>query len=161
MELISLVGIAGIIVSIYAIYVEKMAKSSGAKKYIAICDVNDSASCSLVLMSQYSRLGEVYLGLKKDSWFNHPNTYYGLLFYIAVTIYPMYPFTLIPYRELMLFGASIFSILICCLLAWILYFKLNNFCAVCVASYIVNIVILMLSYRELIDKISGICLFSE
>jgi len=150
MDFISLLGLVGIAISVYAIYVESSSrKSPKDKKFVAYCDMNESASCSLVLTSTYSRLGEVYLGLSKDSIFNWPNTYYGLLFYIAVTIYPVYPFTLIPFREVLFFGASIMSIGICCLLAYILYFKLNNFCAVCVASYIVNTLILYQAYKEL------------
>lgn len=148
MDFISVLGIVGVAISLYAIYVEHSSRKLG-KKFVAVCDMNESASCSLVLTSAYSRLGEVYLGLSKDSMFNLPNTYYGLLFYIAVTVYPVYPFTLIPFREVLFFGASLLSIGICCLLAWILYFKLKNFCGVCVASYIVNMFILYQAYHEL------------
>lgn len=148
MDFISVLGLIGVAISLYAIYVESSARKSG-KKFVALCDMNESASCSLVLTSAYSRLGEVYLGLPKDSIFNLPNTYYGLLFYIAVTVYPIFPFTLIPFREVLFFGASLLSIGICCLLAWILYFKLKNFCGVCVASYIVNMFILYQAYHEL------------
>jgi len=147
MDIISLLGLLGVGISAYAIYVEKNARKT--KKRTALCDVNDGMSCSLVLTSDYAKLGEVYLGLSKDNPFNVPNTYYGFLFYVAVTIYPLWPFTLIPFREALLFGASILSIGICVLLAWILYFKLRNFCTVCVASWIVNSLILYQAYKQL------------
>jgi vitamin-K-epoxide reductase (warfarin-sensitive) len=150
MELICLLGLIGIVISWYAIHVERQANKHGRKKYVALCDINDSASCSLVLTSEYAKLGEKFLGLGKDNPFNVPNTNYGLLFYIGVTLYPLYPFTLIPYREFMLFGASIVSIMVCCLLSWILYFKLKNFCGVCVASWILNLFILWQAWGQLI-----------
>ncbi|AYV77270.1 MAG: vitamin K epoxide reductase complex subunit 1-like protein 1 [Barrevirus sp.] len=146
-NIISLLGLIGIAISLYAIYVERSARKS--KRYVAVCDMNESVSCSLVLISAYSKLGEVYLGLSKDSIFNLPNSYYGILFYIAITIYPIYPFTIIPFREVLFFGASILSIGVCCLLAWILYFKLNNFCAICATTYILNMFILYQAFSEL------------
>ena len=150
MDYISLLGFIGIAISLYAIHVERKASRNGRKKYVALCDVNDSASCSLVLTSEYARLGEKYLGLSRNNLFNMPNTYYGLMFYVAVSLYPMYPFTLIPFREVLLFSASLLSISVCCLLAWILYFRLKNFCGVCVASWIVNVAILWQAGSQLI-----------
>lgn len=147
MDILTYFGLVGILVSGYAIYVEHNARKT--KKRIALCDINDGMSCSLVLTSDYARLTEYYLGLSKDNIFNIPNTYYGLIFYIAVAIYPLWPFTLIPFREILLFGASILSINVCILLAWILYFKLKNFCSVCVASWIINTLILYQAYKQL------------
>lgn len=147
MNLITLTGIVGICACLYAIYVERNTKRN--KTYTAFCDINDYMSCSMVLKSPYSRLTKMAFGLSDNSMFNVPNTYYGVLFYIAITIYPIYPFTLIPFRETLLFMASIASLLLCCILAYILYFKLNNFCAICVATYFINIAIFLLAYKEI------------
>lgn len=146
MNPITFLGIIGIIVCLYAIYIDKVSKKE--KNYVAFCDINNYMSCSVVLKSPYSRLTKLCFGLNENSLFNVPNTYYGLLFYIAITIYPIYPFTLIPFRELMFFGASFTSLLLCCALAYILYFKLHNFCAICVATYFINMFIFWFAYRE-------------
>ena len=145
MDLITIAGICGVIVTLYAIYVEKTA-NSGKK---AMCDMSENASCSVVLTSPYARLMRMCFRLPRNSIFNQPNTYYGLLFYIAVILYGVYPFTLIPFREYMLMGASIMSMSVCVILAYILYFKLKNFCAVCVVSWIINMVILYSACYEI------------
>jgi len=151
MDLITLLGISGILASIYAIYVEWSAKGNAkGKKYVALCDINDNMSCSRVLTSDYARLAKMFLGLEDGSPFNWPNTYYGLLFYVAVTLYPMYPFTLIPFREYLFLGASVGSILASCVLAWILYFRLKDLCLVCATTYVINIGILYFAFYECI-----------
>jgi vitamin-K-epoxide reductase (warfarin-sensitive) len=140
MEFITILGICGIIASLYAVYVEQQAK--GKKKYVALCDINNNMSCSRVLTSEYAKLGRLFFGLKEDHILNVPNTYYGLLFYVGVTLYAFYPFTLIPFREYLLFSASVGSIAASCTLAYILAFILHDVCLVCVTTYILNILIL-------------------
>ena len=154
MNIISLFGIAGILASLYAIYVEKMANDYshgpriGKKKYVALCDIGEGMSCSRVLTSDYAKLTSFVFRLSKDHPLNLPNTYFGLMFYIAIVLYPMYPFTIIPYREWLLFGASLGSIAASCALAWILYFKLHDFCFVCATTYVINAGILWQAYGE-------------
>ena len=145
MDLITIAGICGVIVTLYSIYVEKTA-NSGKK---AMCDMSENASCTVVLTSPYARLMKMAFNLPRNSIFNQPNTYYGLLFYVAVILYGVYPFTLIPFREYLLMGASIMSMGFCVVLAYILYFKLKNFCAVCVTSWVINAVILASAYYQL------------
>lgn len=145
-SIITYFGFFGLIVTLYAIYVERKARCSGFK---AMCDFNDRASCSKVLTSPYSRMLGLSLGLNKDHPLNVPNTYFGTLFYIAIIAYPQYPFTLIPFREILFFGATVSSMAFCFVLAYILYFKLNDFCVVCVTTYFINAVLLYCSYSEL------------
>ena len=144
---ISIVGIIGLMICFYAIYVEKKTKLD--KNYSPFCNISNNMKCSVVLESKYSRMMKLIFDLKKDNIFNLPNTYYGVLFYIAIIIYPLYPFNLIPFREALLFAISVFSILLCFLLAFILYFKLRNCCIICIAIYIVNIVIYYIACNEL------------
>ena len=149
LDWISILGFVGVIVTSYAIYVEKYALT---QNFRAICDINSKASCSVVLTSRYARLAKLWLKLPNDSKFNLPNTYYGLLFYIAVILYPIYPFTLVPFREVLLLIAAIMSVMMCVVLGWILYYKLKNFCAVCVTTYIINMSILIISVFEIHNK---------
>ena len=145
MDYISILGLIGFIATSYAIYVGKRSKSG----FEVMCDINVRISCTAVLKSDYAYLCKMYLGVSDDSIFNVPNTYYGLLFYIAVMIYPMYPFTLIPFRETLLFLASIMSILLSFLLAFILKYRLNNLCIICVFTYFVNAGIFYLAWGEM------------
>jgi len=145
-SVISFFGFFGLFVSLYAIYVERKARDGSRN---AMCDFNDRASCSKVLTSPYSRMLGLTFKLPKNHPLNVPNTYFGLLFYIAIIAYPEYPFTLIPFREYLFFGATLASMTFCFVLAYILYFKLNDFCAVCVTTYFINAVLLYCSYNEL------------
>lgn len=145
MDPITICGILGAIVTLYAIYVEKNAKPG----FVSVCDSGPNASCSVVLTSEYARLAKKWFSLPRKSKFDVPNTYYGMLFYIAVILYPIYPFTLVPFREFMLMGASLMSISLCCYLGYVLYAKLKQFCAVCVTSYVINMAILYLAYCEI------------
>lgn len=144
MHWISICGLVGFVATCYAIYVAKQSK----KNIKVACDINDWASCTTVLKSPYANLSKMCFGLSDDSIFNVPNTYYGLLFYIAIIIYPVYPFTLIPFRETLLLIASSFSMILSGVLAYILKYELNNFCAICVFTYFVNMVIFYLAWGE-------------
>ena len=145
MDYISIWGLIGFVATLYAIYVAKRSKAG----FKVMCDINDRISCTAVLKSEYAYLCKMYLGVSDDSIFNVPNTYYGLLFYIAIMIYPLYPFTLIPFREILLFFASIMSMLISFLLALILKYRLNNLCVICVFTYFVNAAIFYLAWKEM------------
>lgn len=154
MDYITFLGLAGIVATFYAIYVEKKATATKGK-YTFLCDVNDTMTCSKVLTSEYAKLGRVFFGLGKDHPLNLPNTYYGLLFYVAVCLYNFYPFTLIPYREVLFFFAAVGSIVASFVLAYILAFKLHQVCLVCVMTYVINGLILWQAYWQLMDAISS------
>lgn len=147
MDPITICGLLGLLATSYAIYVEKMTKYS--KQYAAVCDISDRISCTRVLKSPYSRLTGLTFNLPKESIFNVPNTYYGILFYLAVCIYPLYPFTLIPLREILLLCAASFSVILSFILAGILYFKLKNCCVICVVTYFINMAIFFNSISEI------------
>ena len=142
--LISILGLIGLAVTLYAINVEKNAVA--AKR--ALCDINEHISCTLVLTSKYAKMMGLIFKLPYKHPLNLPNTYYGLIFYIIIILYPVYPFTLIPFREVLFLVASSFSLLSCCGLAYILYVYLKDFCIVCVATYIVNIFIFYQALKE-------------
>lgn len=148
LSILSFLGLSGFLVTLYAIYVEKYAKT---KNFKAICDIGKNASCSLVLTSPYAKLAKMHFNLANDSLFNQPNTYYGLLYYLAVFLYPLYPFTLVPCREAMLLINSIMAVSMSVFLGWILYNKLKNFCGVCAVTYVINMVIMIYSFKEFVQ----------
>jgi vitamin-K-epoxide reductase (warfarin-sensitive) len=147
MDPVTILGLLGVIVTLYAIYVEQTAKP-GVQN--AACDAGPGMSCTTALTSPYARLAKLYLGVPRKSVFNMPNTYYGLMFYVAVILYTIYPFTLIPLKEFMLLFASFGSILLSIFLAGILYFKLKTFCAVCCVSWIINFGIFYNAYLQVL-----------
>ena len=132
----------GLVVTLYAVHVEQ----SAGPQYRSMCDINDHISCSRVLTSPYTRMMGMIFNLPKDHMFNLPNTNYGVLFYLAICCYPWATF--VPGREFLLLGASVFSLVACCGLAYILYFKLKDLCLVCISSYVVNLFIFYYALKE-------------
>jgi vitamin-K-epoxide reductase (warfarin-sensitive) len=137
-------GILGLIVTTYAIYIEKQEK----KMKSSMCDINDKMSCTSVLSSPYAKMMGKIFKLKYSHPLNLPNTYYGMIFYLAITLYSYFPFILIPYREKILLIVSILSIISSCVLAYILYAKLRTVCIICISTYIINSFILYYSLIE-------------
>lgn len=126
--------IIGIAICIYASDIER---SHGKVK--RACDVSESMSCTLVLTSKYGHMAKLLFGLDEKSFFNMSNAQYGLFFYIGLLLFQFYPFTMIPYHDILFLIGTFTSVLASVGLAWILYFKLRNFCMVCVCMYIINL----------------------
>ncbi|HIG51866.1 hypothetical protein CXT76_01185 [Candidatus Parvarchaeota archaeon] len=116
----------GIILSIYSFYVER--KITASSNYKAVCDINDKVSCSKAFTSKYGKLG----GL--------PNSVYGVLFYLII-FFLVYVgnFELLFYLSLLGFLGSL-------VLAYLLYFKLEDFCLVCSSIYLVNFLLFLFSW---------------
>lgn len=145
---ISLFGLFGLCVSLFAIYVEY--KKTKNNNYVSVCDINNRVNCSKVLTSKYSRLTKLLFGLPDNHVMNIPNTYYGVLFYLAVFVYPLPLLTYIPFREILFFCASVGSMILSLFLAFILYYVLDDFCIVCVTTYFINLVIFYYAWDELV-----------
>ena len=125
--LIQIISIIGFLLSIYALYVE--IKSSKNREYKAICDLRENMSCNKAFSSKYGKTA----GLS--------NSIYGIFFYIIIFLLSYYS-----YNNL-IFYLAVFSFLGSIYLAYISYSKLKNFCLVCTAVYIVNILLLISSYK--------------
>ena len=121
-----LLAILGFILSVYGNYIEK--KSSLSKKYKAFCDVNERVSCSKAFSSSFGKQ------------FGISNTIWGMIFYALVVILAFLgAFNLV-------FYLSVVSLIGSAYLAYVLYFKLKNFCMICNIIYVVNILLFVLSY---------------
>ena len=144
--------VLGIAICIYAIKVETVVmsekKRNGKPSFTQICDVNESISCSLVLTSSYSHMAKMMFGLDENSVFNHSNAEYGLLFYIGLLIFHIYPFTLLPFHSWLFLLGTAGSVAASCGLAWILKYRLHSLCLICVCMYVVNILLFISSVRR-------------
>jgi vitamin-K-epoxide reductase (warfarin-sensitive) len=123
---ISIISLLGLLLSIYALYVER--KIEIKKNYKPICDISEDMSCSKAFTSSYSRAA------------GFSNSTGGIIFYILMLSliflgYPEYVFYL-----------SVGALLGSAYLAYVLYFRLKNTCIVCTAIYIINVTIFILSY---------------
>ena len=122
--MIIIIAIIGLILSIYAYYVERKSKD---KNYKALCDISNRASCTKAFSSKYGKT------------FGVSNSIYGILFYLLIII-------LFFINEIsIIFYSAILSILGSLYLAYIQYFKMKNFCLICTLIYLVNILLLIFS----------------
>ena len=123
---IIIIALVGALLSVYTLYIEQKLKKD--KNYKAVCDISNKASCSRTFHSSYGKT----LGFSNGIW--------GLLFYLTVV-----GLVYFGYMDIV-FYAAIFGVLYSFWLAYILYFKMKNFCIVCSGIYIVNILLLIFSW---------------
>ena len=72
----SLCGV-GILISVYAIYVEYMSHSN--PDYVAMCDISEEISCSKVLSGEYGKMLSKFGLVKEDSLLDISNAVIGTL----------------------------------------------------------------------------------
>ncbi|XP_074713649.1 vitamin K epoxide reductase complex subunit 1 isoform X2 [Strix uralensis] len=134
--------LAGAALSLYALHVEHAIARDPA--YRAACDLGPAVSCTRVFASRWGRgLGLVEGLLGRDSVANVPNGAIGLLFYLLQGL-------LVPGRgaAAALLGTSVASAVASLWLAGVLAFGLQDFCLVCVTTYLLNAALLALNWRH-------------
>lgn len=133
---IVLLASLGFLLSCYALYVRWRVENArrtdhprrtDAAVYKPLCDISDRISCTKAFLSKAGLTG----GL--------PNPLYGIFFYpfIALLAYDNLP--------QMLFWASLIAVLVSVYLAYVSYVKQKNFCVVCTAIYLINILLVLFS----------------
>lgn len=125
---IQLLALLGFVLSYYAYTIEK--KLQRSKNYKAVCDISKEMSCTTAFKSKYGHLA------------GFSNSVGGMVFYAA--IYILTWMSLSP----LIFMLAVFSFLGTLYLAYISFFKLKNFCMVCMSIYAVNILLLIISYGK-------------
>jgi len=123
---IQILAILGLILSVYSLYVER--KLVAQEDYSPVCDINKKISCSAAFESKYSRT----LGIN--------NSILGIGFYAVVFILSL------TYFSSAILYLAIIGMLATKYLAYISYFKLKNFCIICMSVYLVNILLLILAW---------------
>jgi len=134
-------SMAGLGLSMYALYIET--KFHQDEDYVPLCDIEENISCSAVFTSQYAvGFGQVEKYLGKDHVLNQPNSVYGIAFYAVMLLFSLLNYRFIATLQTLLsFSACVLS----CYLGYLLYFVIKNLCVVCVATYGVNLFLLIFS----------------
>ncbi|XP_002128257.2 vitamin K epoxide reductase complex subunit 1-like protein 1 [Ciona intestinalis] len=146
-----LVCVIGVILSIYAYYVE-VAKTNDVS-YEALCDFNDIVSCSAVFSSRYGKgFGLLEYLVGENHFLNQPNSLFGIGFFSIqmLGISPMNKtFNYILY--ILTGGGIVTSIYLAC----ILIFVLKDFCVLCVSTYVLTIILHYLNYKLLHHNVNS------
>jgi vitamin-K-epoxide reductase (warfarin-sensitive) len=122
-----ILSVAGLAVCLYGFYVERQLKIDNT--YKAACDLSDVASCTKTFLSPWGKL----LGVS--------NIYIGLIFYLVMLVLGIMHMTC--WAFLGAVGACIGSLY----LAYILYTKVKTFCLICTSLYVINALLLLVTYR--------------
>ncbi|KAF4514165.1 UNVERIFIED_CONTAM: hypothetical protein B566_EDAN019262 [Ephemera danica] len=134
----------GLVLCWYAFVVE-MTKELD-EKYEALCDISEHMSCSRVFMSRYGKgFGLIGLIVGDDSAWNQPNPIFGAALYIAILMMTQCHTSRWALTQVVLCAIINAGSLY---LACILYFVLHDFCVVCVSTYLVNLVLLLLAWKR-------------
>ena len=123
MAAILIFSLLGLSLSLYAYTIEQKSKN---KHYRAACDLNERISCSKAFTSRYGKL------------FGISNSLIGIFFYVAI-------FLLFFINKPLIFYFAFLSVLSSFDLGYIQFFKMNNFCIVCNAIYVINLFLLLFS----------------
>ncbi len=125
-DMIQALTVFGFLLSFYALLVKW--KAEARKNYRPLCDINEYISCTKAFTSKYGNIA----GL--------PNPAYGMMFYALVfvlRVYQLHTYVLI---------LSVCAVLGSVYLAYLSYCKQRNFCLVCTAIYVINILLFVASY---------------
>ncbi|XP_076632537.1 vitamin-K epoxide reductase [Colletes latitarsis] len=131
--------VLGIAASYYAYAVETAKEEDDS--YEAMCDISEHISCTKAFSSEY---GKGFGIIPESSLLYVPNSIYGLVFYTLVAILSTinkYPISAVVVTLGILSNIATFY------LAYLLY-VLNNICVICVSTYILNAIILILAVKK-------------
>ncbi|HLD12611.1 MAG TPA: vitamin K epoxide reductase family protein [Candidatus Nanoarchaeia archaeon] len=126
--LIAVISFLGLLLSVYALYTEK--KHAANHHYHPLCDIDTKTSCTKAFDSPYGKL----LGI--------PNSLAGIVFYLVLIVLAFFNY------NRYLFYLSLLSVLGSCYLAYILFAKLKIKCVVCISIYVVNLLLLVITYFQ-------------
>ncbi|XP_035780285.1 vitamin K epoxide reductase complex subunit 1-like [Anopheles albimanus] len=135
----------GFLLSLYTSYVEVRAEQD--RSYRAMCDISERISCTKVFTSSYGRgFGIIGKLFGPSSPLNVPNGFYGIFFYFVVAGLSFSDNVRVArlnsYLILLANGLSLY-------LAYLLYFVLEDLCLVCVSTYAINLISLILALQKI------------
>eukprot|EP01059_Diplonema_ambulator_P023462 TRINITY_DN38980_c0_g1_i1.p1 TRINITY_DN38980_c0_g1~~TRINITY_DN38980_c0_g1_i1.p1 ORF type:complete len:182 (+),score=39.84 TRINITY_DN38980_c0_g1_i1:56-547(+) len=133
---IVVLGLAGMLVSAYALDVEWKLKHGGPF-YKPACD-SSWGSCSAVFSSEYAHILSLWGIVPKGSPLDLSLAVCGLLNYAVYCMYPTRLFGLLPKPHVLLLFISLAGVGFSCYLLYVLKFILKDFCIVCATFHAVN-----------------------
>jgi vitamin-K-epoxide reductase (warfarin-sensitive) len=120
---LTILSLLGALISFYAFLVERASRKN--KNHKALCDLSKNISCTRAFSS---RCGKI---------FKISNSLGGMIFYILILI------SLYTDQTQIIFYLSVLALIGSIYLAYISYIKMKNFCLVCTAIYIINLLIFL------------------
>jgi vitamin-K-epoxide reductase (warfarin-sensitive) len=123
---VALISVVGFLICLYGFFIERKVKAD--QKYKAICDLSDHVSCTKTFLSPWGSL------------FGISNIQLGLVAYFVMFLVALIGKTCLAF--LLATGFMIATIFF----AYILFTKVKTFCLICVSTYIVNLILFIVTY---------------
>lgn len=130
---ILILAILGFCISVYTYIVEKKVRAE--PEYHAACDLSDTVSCTKPMKSPYANI------------FYFSNALAGMLYYTVIALLAAFDL------HLLLQIATALGVCVSAVLAYLLYFKVRALCILCTSLYIVNILLLAISFANILWEI--------
>jgi uncharacterized membrane protein len=132
----------GLLLSVYALYVEHMHLVDN--DFEALCDISAETSCSDVFSSKQGKVFSYLHIIPENSLLDQPNAFYGSIYYLCFVIFHHIPFRK-EIKKTLLMLASTGSMILSSYLAYTLAFELHKKCFLCFSTYICNFILFLLS----------------
>ncbi len=126
---IAILSVIGFLLSLYGFFIER--KIEQDSNYKPLCDLSDAISCSKPIVSEYGNI------------FIISNTVIGIFFYTLLLMLAYIESTTL------IFYVSLAACLASLVLAYILFAKIKTLCLLCTGIYLVNIGLLVASYKAM------------
>lgn len=124
---VAIVSIIGFLVCLYGLFVELKIKQN--QNYKAACDISDRISCTKTFLSPWGSI------------FGISNIQLGAAAYFIMFVIALIGKTCLAF--LLATGFMIATIFF----AYILFTKVKTFCVICVSTYIINMILFILTYH--------------
>ena len=141
---VQLLGLAGFIISLYALSVESHIDDP---TYVAMCDLGKGASCAEVFKSSYAHVLSHWGVVPRGHPLDLSLALAGLTLYSAY-FYAGGLWNHIPYRQYVFITVASAGACFSCYLLYVLKVILQDFCIVCTSFHVVNFSMLYLATRE-------------
>lgn len=112
------------------------------KRYIPFCDFSPTFRCSTFMMSPFGRILRTAGLSSEGSWMDWANPSLGVVFYLCHIFYPVLQWMGFPFLPQVGIFATGAVAAVSLYYMYALAFVINEFCALCMMSYLINFLLL-------------------
>lgn len=146
-SIVHMTCLSGLLISLYAVYLKF--KIIEDPNYVALCDINESVSCTRVLENDYGHFFSKVGLVPANSSLDYSNALFGSIYYVLMWILLTFARNLKGTRYI----AATFSTLafvFSIILAYIMITEIQILCLLCLCSYVCNSILFYLSIGEVV-----------
>jgi vitamin-K-epoxide reductase (warfarin-sensitive) len=145
---VRILALMGIALSLYSMHVE-IEKARYGDAYKPACDLTEEIKCSKALAGEHTHILVETFGISRQHGpLYQSNATLGLAFFLAVFLISLPPFNRLPLHSFAIFISGILSLGAALFFGYYLFFVLRDMCPVCLATYVVNILLFIVATKQ-------------